>query len=145
MRVLTGRAAIFGIDGTLAYTGVATTRAQIASIGVTHEENMAFIQASNGDTIGAASSNQRQSIQIEFTPTAAPGDQTYTGAITAMVKPTPLAVVALSGFGNSELDGNWNFGGNWSSNLTADGYVRCSMNLLRFNGDALTPVTGNPG
>lgn len=144
MKTLVGKAAIYGIDGQVQYTGVATTRTQLAAVSLTAEANVAFMQGTNSDTIGAAASNQRETLSIDFTPTAAPGDQTYAGGQSAMKKPDNLAIVSLSGFGHADFDGDWNFGGSWSAGLTPEGYVRCTMNLLRFNNAALTPVTGVP-
>jgi hypothetical protein len=145
MKTLVGKAAIYGIDGKLAYSGVASTKTQLGGVSLSAEANVGFLQGTNADTIGAAASNQRETLSIDFVPTAAPGDQTYAGGVAALQKPANLAIVTLSEFGHLDFDGDWNFGGSWTVGFTPEGYVRATMNLLRFNNAALTPITGVPG
>lgn len=141
-KVLVGRATVYGIDGTVAHSGIATTKTQIQGLSFQHEVDSASIKGTEGSIIAMATSGDRQSLNIDYVPTGAPGDASYAAGQTAIQRPANLALVTLAGFNDPDIDGNWNFSGQYSTSRTVDGFIRASMSLVRCDGDALPQITG---
>ncbi len=150
--VKAGRACVYGIDGTIAYTGralvtggataaLASPQTDMQSVSLTHDFDTTELPDQSGETIGKAARNSRTTIAIDLFILAPTGTNTDAEAKAAIKLPDPLAIVALASFGNTSFDGDWNYAGPGSVNLAADGYARVSLTLTRNNGAALAIIT----
>lgn len=141
---LAGRASVFAIDGTLAYTGVATIDNEVQAANMTDEFDVVELMDRRGEVIGKAARNRRRTLTIDFIPTDAStsNPQTEAGAKANVAFPDKLALVTLASFGITDIDGDWNYVGGGTVGMTAEGYIRMTLTLAR-NGDtpaALTPI-----
>lgn len=137
-----GRAAIYGIDGKIAYSGIATTESEIQGANFTEDFDVSEIMDRNAEVIGATSRNPRQSLTIDMhIVQAAGGTQSIATAKGNWTKPTPMAIVVLSEFGIADIDGEWNYAGGVTAAFTPEGYMRMTVPLRRNAGAALQPVS----
>ena len=146
-----GHAAVYAIDGTIAYTGKAfvdastvalsSANAEPQSVSFGHEFQTIEVKSRAGKTVGMASLNESQTVQVTIIVHAGAGG-TYATAKNAVKLPAPLALVTLAGFDGTgaSLDGTYNYVGGGSISLTSEGYHSISLQLKRFEGVALTPA-----
>lgn len=140
-KLLHGRAAIYGIDGTIAYTGVASTEAEIQGMNLTDDFDSTDLMNRDAEVIGTASRNPRQSITVDVVIVQAPGGgQSIATAKGNFALPAQMAIVALADFGITALNGDWNYAGGGTAAFTTDGYMRLSLPLRRNAGAALVAV-----
>jgi len=137
---LAGRAVVFTVEGTMAYTGVAVSQNSIQSASLSDEFDLLEVRNQRGQTITQMAINIRHRITIEMIPTAVAGTNTQAAAALAVELPEPLTLVTLAGFELPEFNGNWNYLGGGSIGLSNQGTISMTLPLGRPDGTALTPV-----
>lgn len=143
---LVGSAAVFGVNGLLAWTGVLTsmTTAQNVVTGGQFKDQADKAELKNGKNrvIGKAASNRRFSHAAKLIPVDANGN--LATAKTNVKVPDPLGVITISGYGLGEFDGNWNYDCDAEINLTPEGYIEYSMTLTRHGDNPKTATAFTP-
>lgn len=152
--VKAGRACVFGIDGTITYSGkwvttatpnsptsMATSQMDMQSAGFNDQFEVTTLPNSSGEIIGKNARNRTQTLSIDLFILAASGVNTDADAQAAIKLPDPLAIVTLAGFNNTTFDGDWNYEGPGAVNMTADGYARVSLTLSRVGGEKLSIIS----
>jgi hypothetical protein len=124
-------AKVYGTDGTLAFTGAATTTIDPQSISVTDEFDIAEARNKVGDVKTRSAHNRRHTISVQILWRDAGGSPTQATAKSAVKFPGMLGLVTLAAFGNSLLDGDWNYDGG-SAEYTNDGYCSGTFKLSRY-------------
>lgn len=133
---------MFGADGTLAFTGAATTTNDPQSLQISDEFDIAEARNKTGDVKTKSAHNRRHMITVQVLWKDASG--TLATAKGNVKFPGMLGAVTLASFGNSLLDGDWNYEGG-SAEYTNDGYCSGTFKLSR-TGDtpaALTTVAAS--
>ena len=141
----TGRAAVYGLNGAVAYSGVASPSAQLLqSAELSDEFDKAELKDSTGEIIGLARTNHRRTFTIDFIPVAVPGvgnaTNTLASARGALKVPAPLAQVITSGFDHEDYNGNWVYNGGGKIRFSGEGYCKMTLPLIQFDSDITTPV-----
>ena len=135
---MTGKFSIFGIDGTLAYTGVGATFNSVVGIGLKDKFDIAELKDKGNNVISESPTNRRAEVSFDiiiFDP-ATPG--TIATAKSKVVLPYPLAVVTIADMGITYLDGTWNYVGDGEINFTVEGYVKMTLPCRRRGNDLAT-------
>jgi len=138
---LAGRAVVFTVEGSIAYTGVAVSQNSIQSASLSDEFDLIEVRNQRGQTMTQMAINMRQRMTIEMIPTAAIGTNTQAAAAQSVELPDPLTRVTLDGFELPEFNGFWNYLGGGSIGLSNQGTVTMTLPLGRPDGTALTPVS----
>lgn len=138
---LAGAVGVFGIDGTVVWTGVVSGVVKLAGVGLTDNIAKAELKNQKGRTIGKTAYNRQHDVSIRVIPSDDAGN--LATAKSNVVIPPPLATVTISGHSIPALDGSYNYEGG-SINVTQEGYLEMTLNLSRVadaNGTmaALTP------
>ncbi len=110
------------------------------SVGLTDEFDITELPNASAETIGKVARNSRTSLTIDLFILAPNGTNTDANAKPAIKLPDPLAIVTLAAFGNTLIDGDWNYAGGGSVSYSADGYARVSLTLSRNLGAALAII-----
>jgi hypothetical protein len=140
-----GRVIIFGLDGTVAYTGVATTENEPQSMSYDDSVEVHRSKDRKGEVIGAQFFNPVKKISINFFPCTAAGD-TKAHAQAKMVLPAIGAVVALAAWpvpSTGEILNNtkWIYFGGGKIDFSNEDSVKMVLPLERANTDISTPNT----
>ncbi len=130
MATIIGTAAIYGLDGTLAWSGVATTDNEAQSASLQDSCDKAELKDGTGATIGKRYYNRRHTLTVEVVPLSK----------AKATLPALGALVTLAGFGiggASLYDGNWNYDGEGSIE-PGQGEVplKLKMTLVRYGDTA---------
>ena len=143
MSTLKGKAAVFGLNGDLAYTGVATPSNQLLSgAEVTHNYAKAeLVDPATNEVVGEALSREVLEVSIDFTPVADPAGNTLTNARAALKLPAMNAVVALTAFDDSDYNHTFNYVGGGRISFSPDGYCKMTLPLRRYVAGGDTLVT----
>lgn len=140
--VMTGEAKVYGADGTLAFTGAATTTNEAQSLQLSDEFDIAEARSRTGDVKTRSAHNRRHTISVTILWKDTAGTPTQATAKAVIKFPTMLGAVTLGSFGNSLIDGDWNYDGG-SVEYTNDGYATGTFKLSRYdNGSAIAAMTG---
>ncbi len=144
MATLTG-AGLFvvrGVHGNIStYTGAVTidsTKSKINSVGYSQTHDVAIFRNGLGAAITAVAGEETETLAVDFT-IHAPSGGSLADAKSNVTLPNVLSVVALTAFGNTDIDGNWHYLGDGSVDYS-DGFVTLRMTLGRFAGAVLTPA-----
>lgn len=136
--VLTGKAAVFGLDGTMAYTGLATTENEPQSIDYTDQFTTATLKDKKGWTKGMAATDRQGQLTITFYPFDPASPSVLATARSKVVLPAMLATVTLASFSVDEIDGTYNYIGGGKIRLSNEGYIAMDLPLSRFGSDPTT-------
>lgn len=129
--VMTGEAKVYGADGTLAFTGAATTTNEAQSLQLSDEFDIAEARNRTGDVKTRSAHNRRHTISVTILWKDGSGTPTQSTAKSNVKFPTMLATVTLASFGNSLVDGDWNYEGG-SHEYTNDGFCTSTLKLSRY-------------
>lgn len=146
MSNLIGEAVCFSMDGvTCAFSGVATTQNEPTGLNLRATFDKADVQGSNGRTIARGGSDERHMLTVDVTFKANQANPTRAQAKATPKLPGKFAIVTLSSFGNTLIDGDWNYEEGTLA-ITAKGDLKATITLSRMEKSdgsmgAMTPVT----
>jgi hypothetical protein len=133
---LTGIAHVSGLNGEIAYTGVAAPSDQLlASAGFTKdcEFKEALNHPGTGERIGGAYAREHIAGDIEFIPVATAAGNTIANAKLALKMPTLPFLVTLSGFDHADLNGEYMCEGPVGITFAPEGgKARVRLPLIRY-------------
>ena len=138
-----GQAYVFGLDGTLAYTGLATTANELRSLEYRDEVKRTDVQDKKGQTVGVMLYDPNPKITITFYPCQPAGAASILGAQTNSVLPALGAKVTLAAFppvvGTAESTVikslKWIYLGGGSYRFSNDGVLEMTLPLEKFASD----------
>lgn len=132
-----GVGTVFGVSGTTdsAVPGIAYLTAQSANADETVESTT--LRDNNGVVVGAVVYDSNETIEITWVPKAA----TLANANTGMVLPAPGAVVVLSAFVPTEINGNWIYMGPGRRQFTNEGVAQFVLTLTRYATDISATIS----
>lgn len=144
---VTGRAAIYGADGQIVYTGVAALSCAqfVDDVTFSHSASKEEIRDGSNELMGYGWSDKRDHVTINFTPVASSTNNTLANAATACKLPDFPVQVALSGFkepSTNAINGNWIYDSPESASLkyTKGGKASMTLQLWRPKGGDDTRV-----
>jgi hypothetical protein len=132
--ILTGKAAVYGVTGTLAFAGavvMSTAENKMLGADITDTFDIPELKDGVGNIIGLAAVNRRHEATFDIVPSDTDGSPTLADAKTAIKLPDPLAIVTIAGFGNTLIDGTWNYIGGGKITFSPDGYIKMSLPCRR--------------
>ena len=133
----TGEISVTSLDGTISYTGVATTAIEPESVSLNDAVNSVERKNKRGATVSRTAFERVHTMTVE----AAFKDGTDTaGAKAATVLATPLAIVTLASFGVAGIDGTWNYDGGTYNGRAGDVH-KYTLNLYRVSEADGTPAS----
>ncbi len=148
-----GRAYVFGLDGTIAYSGwaaMATTDNDPRALEYKDDVQRHDITDKKGTTVGILLFNGNPKITVHFYPSKAAGSGTIASAKTIVSLPTKGSKVTLAGFppavGTAEdfiNSAKWIYLGGGSVAFKSDGVVEITLPLERFSDNATIADTAN--
>lgn len=129
---IAGVATIFGINGTVTYSGVTAT---IEPEQADYEDqfDVAELTDKDGDIIAFAAHKPREEANFTLYITGA-----NLAAAEGLVKPGPLAEVTTANFQVAHYNGTWNYIGGWKIMGKKDDFWKVQMPCRRAGGAALT-------
>jgi hypothetical protein len=137
-----GRVYIHGLDGTLAYTGMATTANELKSLSYRDRITRANTKDKKGETVGVRLWDPNPMVSVRFLVCEPMGAGSIANAKTRMVLPSKGAKVTLAGFppavGTAEGTINsvsWIYFGDGEIEFTDEGEVAMTLPLEKFNTD----------
>lgn len=132
MSNMIGEAKVYGVNGTLIITGVASTDNDPQKLSLTDDFDIAEARNKTGDVKTRAAHNRRHSITVTILWKDDAGSPSQSGAVGKVRFPDPLAKVTLGGFAsNTVLNGDWNYEGG-SAEFSNDGYCTGTFKLSRY-------------
>lgn len=135
-----GRATVFGPNGAVSWTGIAAASEQLVQ-SMTNRQSANITEVKiGGKVVAAAADETMEEVTLVVVPVAGDGEgeNTLANAKAAIVRPAMLSKVTIT----SDIDifdGDFNYTG--GDVAMAEGNVQHTMNLKRWNGAALDPVT----
>lgn len=129
-----GKAAVFGLDGALTYTGIAATCDALqtsVSYNDDSEVKQDLIDPSTGECIGKVFGRKFKTCTIEFIPVSKT-THTLANAAGAAIMPAIPCKVTLSSFKSADLNGDWLYEGGGSASFTPDGYAKLTLPLKKY-------------
>lgn len=144
---LTGKARVHGLNGDIAYDGVATPSdalLQSAGFGKDAAFKDELDHPSTGERIGGAYAKENIAGDIEFIPVADATGNTIANARLGLHMPDIPFKVTLSSFDHNHLNGDYMCDGGLRIQLGANGNCRITMPIIRYTAagsDATTLTT----
>jgi hypothetical protein len=142
-----GRVIIFGLDGTMLYSGMATTGNEPSAISYDDTVEVHRSKDRKGEVIGAQFYNAVKKIIVNFYPCVAAGG-TKAAAQANMVLPPYGAKATLAGFPpvpatveDTINSAKWIYFGGGKIDLSNEAEVKMVLPLERYNTDISTPNT----
>jgi hypothetical protein len=132
---LTGRAAVFGLDGALTFTGIASDASHLLSSAQYTDDaevKQDLIDPSTGECIGKVFGRKAKTCTIDVIPVSDGAPNTLANAAAAAVMPAIPCKVTLSAFKAAELNADWLYEGGGSISLTPDGYAKLTLPLKKY-------------
>lgn len=142
-KVVHGRATLHGADGDITWAAItAGTVKEPQSADYDHNFEQVEAKDANGETDGIVAFNDKEMLTITVLPKAGSGaDNTLVKAAAAPELPGKLAVVTLSNFPISVLNGTWNYAGGGKISTSNTGLVSMTLPLQRHAGAAFAVVS----
>lgn len=107
---LVGTAVSYAMDGvTCTFSGIASTQNEPTAASLRDNFDKVDIKGKDGRTISRGATNRRHALTLDVVFKHDGSPATRAGANAQAKLPDPLAVVTLAGFGNTLLDGTWNY------------------------------------
>src|SRR5688500_14250273 len=103
---LAGKIAVYGIDGTLAFTGMIKGANILKSTSVTQSQREAQLEK-QGLIIGKAADLIMRQASFSFVPYSSDGTPTLAEAKALVLFPSPLGVLTVADYGITMFDGAW--------------------------------------
>lgn len=101
-----GRFTVWGTPGTVEWSGFATTDNALKSASITDNLSVADARDGEGYIFGSRVRRDTQTLTVKLIPHSG---ATLAAAKALLAYPGPGAVVTLAGFGDSLVDGTWNY------------------------------------
>ena len=140
--VIIGKAIVWGISGTMAYTGMATTSNEPQSVEYTEEYQKHLSKTKLGETIGAYYFDKQESLTIDFYPCADAGSNAIATAEAAVVLPAVGSKVTIASMKGSVLnDTTWIYEGGGKISEGNDHEVKMTLPLRQYSTDISTATT----
>lgn len=137
-----GRVYIHGLDGTLAYTGMATANNELKTLNYRDETRRADTKDKKGETVGVRLWDPNPKISVTFFPCEAMGAGSIATAKTRAALPSKGAKVTLAGFPPNTAtaedvvnSAKWIYFGGGELEFTDEGECRMTLPLEKFNTD----------
>jgi hypothetical protein len=131
---LEGKAAVYGIDGTLAFTGLLSSVNILKGISLTESYQRANL-VSHGHIIGGASEQGTRAIAWTIVPYDPSGTSTLANAKLNVAIPAQLGAITIAGClhaSASIIDGTWSNFGDVSVNMNEAGYLEISGTAVQY-------------
>lgn len=142
MASVLGRAVVFGIDGTVAYTGMATTGNEPENLEYTENYKTHETRAKDGETIGLVFYDKQEELTIDFFPCAAAGVGAIATAKANIVLPAIGAKVTIAAMSGSVAnDTTWLYVGGGKIRWENENIVKMTLPLKQFSTDIGTATT----
>lgn len=137
-----GAIGVFGVDGTVQWTGVVSGIVKLAGLQLTDNVAKAVLKNGKGRTIGKTAYDREHAVAIRVIPCDEAGNLATVKS--NVVLPAPLALVTVAGHSIAIFDGNYNYEGGGTVGVTQEGYLEMTLPCSRVadaNGTmvALTP------
>jgi hypothetical protein len=134
MAQLTGKVAIYGINGTVAITGTGvldTDEMAHQSAPLNATVSSADIVDGDGDVVTRAYYGEAHTIELEFVPYD-PDTPGNLATLKSKVKiPAPGTKVTLASFDVAQFNGDWNYAGQGSITPNQRGFLSVRLTLTR--------------
>jgi hypothetical protein len=133
---LAGKVGVYGIDGTLAYTGLVKTANILKSWSVTQTQREAQLER-QGLIIGKAADLKARQASASFVVYSSDTTPTLAEAKALVVLPPTLGTITIDDYDISIFDGSWTAVGQWTASPREDGYLEISGTMEQvWNGSA---------
>jgi hypothetical protein len=137
-----GKAIVWGIAGTVAYTGMATTSNEPQSVEYTEKYAEHAAKTKLGETIGLYLFDKQEELTIDFYPCADAGAAAIATAEAAIVLPAPGAKVTIAAMKGSVInDTTWIYKGGGKISEGNDHEVKMTLPLIQYSTDISTATS----
>lgn len=131
-----GKVTVWGIDGTMTYTGVATTDNVMDTVNYEDTVEEHELKDHKGITVGVKLVNPRENLTINFWPAEPAGAGSIAAAKTNVVLPAKGSKVTIASMSGSPLNGtDWLYLGGGSIEESHEGDVKMTLPLRRYSTD----------
>jgi len=128
-----GVVTVFAIDGTLAYTGLASTDNIIEGAGLEDDCDEIERRDKSGEVVGVRTYNENKRIEISFLPSKPAGTGAIAAAKANVVLPARGAKVTLASFAGSVFnDTTWLYIRGGRIEQTNEGELKMTLPLRRY-------------
>jgi hypothetical protein len=132
--VQTGKAVVFGVTGTVSYTGIGTIELQTGSFD--DRFDLHETRDKQGEVIGLQAWNPLREVTLNFTPvSSATGAGAINDAKLGLALPSPLASVSLTNFAHADLTGTWIYIGGGRIDLSNQTEGTMTLPCRKYNTD----------
>ena len=131
-----GTVTVWGLDGTMAYTGIATTANLLES--ASYEDTTEEHEAKDrwGEVVGVKLFNPRENLTINFFPSSVAGSASIAAAAANVLLPPKGAKVTIADMPGSHLDAaTWLYLGGGNIELSNSGDVKMVLPLRKYRTD----------
>lgn len=134
MAQLTGKVAVYGINGTIAVTGAGyldTDEAALQSASLDAPVQTADLTDADGDVVTRAYFGEAHNLNLEFVPYD-PDTPGVLATLKAKIKlPPPGTRVTLASFDAPQFNGDWNYAGGGAITPNQRGFLSMRLPLTR--------------
>ena len=128
---LSGKFAVYGMDGTLAFTGLVKTANIVKTFSLGRSTRSARLEK-NGHIVGGAEDIAVLQMTASFTPYSSDATPTLAEAKALVVLPPILGDITIDDFDITDADGTWTSVGTVTVNPREDGYLEMSVTGERY-------------
>lgn len=138
-----GKAIVWGISGTMVYTGMAaTSNNEPTGVDYTEKYQQHFAKSKQGETVGAYLWDKQEEMTIDFYPCADAGAGKIADAIAAIALPAIGDKVTIAAMKGGVLnDTTWIYLGDGKISEGNDHEVKMTLPLKQFSTDISTATT----
>jgi hypothetical protein len=143
---LTGKVAVFNINGTLAFTGsgmLATDEMTKRSATLSASSTATDLDDDNGDVIATAYTKRMRSVDITFVPYDPDTPGSLAGLEAKIKLPVEGSIVTLAGWDSPDFNGDWNFASGEITPQKGD-YLQIRVRLERKGNASGVPAALTP-
>lgn len=142
MKTQTGRAILFGSDGTITFASVVTdTLKELQGASFTDNFDVKEAKDKNGNIIALAAINPTQECTFECLPLAGTGAaDTLANAKLSIEVPSALETVTIADLA-AIYNGTWMYAGGGKAEVTNEGFVKLTLPCRRVAGAVLAATT----
>lgn len=123
---LAGKVAVYGMDGTVAFTGMVKTANILKGFSMTQSGREARLEK-NGHVIGGARDVETRQISVSIVPYSSDTTPTLAEAKALVVIPPLLGDITIDDFDITIFDGTWTSVGSPSVSPREDGYLEITL------------------
>lgn len=137
MKTQTGRAILFGSDGTITFASVtANTEKELQGASFVDNFDVKEAKDRNGNIISLAAINPTQECTFECLPLAGSGADTLANAKLSIEMPDALETVTIASLA-AIYNGTWMYAGGGKAEVTNEGFVKLTLPCRRVAGAVL--------